>query len=178
MIIYQNLLFLFQISFSFKVIIPALIRSNRLYVRQQDPAFILDIGIETHCLLNSKKKIFCSCDISTGATQPNVKICSICTGEAGSLPYLNLEAVGLAIRAGMLLNCTIATAVSFDRKHYSYPDMPKNYQTTQYHFPIGKYGNILLSNGRKIGISCIQLEEDSAKKMHEVLSCIFMAPSL
>ncbi|WP_077614292.1 Asp-tRNA(Asn)/Glu-tRNA(Gln) amidotransferase subunit GatB [Caenibacillus caldisaponilyticus] len=126
------------------------------------------IGLEVHVELKTKSKIFCGCSTEFGAP-PNTHTCPICLGHPGVLPVLNKEAVELAMRAAMALNCEIATDTKFDRKNYFYPDNPKAYQISQYDQPIGRNGYIEIEvNGKKkrIGITRLHLEEDAGKLTH------------
>ena len=124
------------------------------------------IGLEIHCELMTKSKIFCSCENSFGEI-PNSHICPVCAGFPGAMPSLNKEAVTLAVKAGIALNCKINNYSSFDRKNYFYPDSPKAYQITQFFNPICTDGHIVLENGKKIRISRIHIEEDAGKLTHE-----------
>lgn len=129
----------------------------------------VNIGIEVHVQLNTKSKIFCSCNNSF-SHEPNMHICQICTGQPGSLPVLNKEVVHYAIKAGIATNCDIAYLSKFDRKHYFYPDLPKNYQITQNYIPICSNGYINIktedNKTKKINISRIHIEEDAGKNIH------------
>lgn len=119
------------------------------------------IGLEIHAELLTKSKLFCSCENSFGG-EPNTKVCPVCTGQPGSLPVLNREALALAIKAGLSVNGEIHTFSSFDRKNYFYPDLPKAYQITQNYHPICTGGNI-----GKIRINNIHIEEDAGKLIHK-----------
>jgi aspartyl-tRNA(Asn)/glutamyl-tRNA(Gln) amidotransferase subunit B len=131
------------------------------------------IGLETHCQLNTNTKIFCNCSTEFGAT-PNQNICPICVGLPGVLPVLNQKVLESAVKAGLALNCQIATYSKFDRKQYFYPDLPKNYQISQYDLPIAEHGwlevEILDEAGnptrKKIGITRLHMEEDAGKLVH------------
>ncbi|NLN05492.1 MAG: Asp-tRNA(Asn)/Glu-tRNA(Gln) amidotransferase subunit GatB [Clostridiaceae bacterium] len=123
------------------------------------------IGLEVHVKLKTNTKLFCSCRNEFGK-KPNTLVCPVCTGMPGTLPRLNKEAVNLAIKAGLGLNCKISKFSRFDRKNYYYPDLPKGYQTTQYEMPLCTDGYIDIG-GRKIGIERIHLEEDAGKLIHE-----------
>lgn len=122
------------------------------------------IGLEVHAQLKTKTKIFCSCPINFGA-EPNTNVCPVCLGMPGVLPVLNKQVVIYAIKTGLALNCEIAKHCKFDRKQYFYPDLPKNYQISQYDQPICKNGYLEV-NGKKIGIERIHMEEDAGKLVH------------
>lgn len=128
------------------------------------------IGIEVHVQLKTKTKIFCACPNSFGAPV-NSNICRVCTGMLGSLPVLNLQAVNYAIAIGLATNCSITKLSEFARKHYMYPDLPKNYQISQDGKPICADGYLNISigeNGEKkqIRIQRIHMEEDAGKNSH------------
>lgn len=131
------------------------------------------IGLETHCQLSTQTKIFCNCSTEFGAT-PNQNICPVCVGLPGVLPVLNQKVLESAVKAGLALNCTIAPYSKFDRKQYFYPDLPKNYQISQYDLPIAEHGwlevEILDDAGnptrKKIGITRLHMEEDAGKLVH------------
>jgi aspartyl-tRNA(Asn)/glutamyl-tRNA(Gln) amidotransferase subunit B len=93
------------------------------------------IGLECHIQLNTKSKMFCGCPAEFGAA-PNANVCPVCLGLPGALPVTNRAAVDAAVRLGLALECTIRGESVFARKHYFYPDMPKNYQITQYDRPL------------------------------------------
>jgi aspartyl-tRNA(Asn)/glutamyl-tRNA(Gln) amidotransferase subunit B len=137
------------------------------------PGYEAIIGIEVHVQLNTKSKIFCSSPHHV-SKEPNTDICTICAGYPGSLPVLNRGVVDNAIRAGLATNCTIAQESLFDRKHYFYPDLPKNYQITQQFKPIctSGYIPIRLSDGstKKINLTRIHMEEDAGKNIHSDIS--------
>lgn len=142
-------------------------------VLERYPEYRMDIGIEVHVQLNTKSKIFCSCSNSLTDNQ-NENICQVCAGYPGVLPVLNHQVVESAVMAGLGTNCTIAEVSEFDRKHYFYPDLPKNYQITQNYFPICKSGHVMirLEDGteKKIRINRIHIEEDAGKNMHSDLT--------
>ncbi len=123
------------------------------------------IGIEVHCQLATKSKIF-SRSQNTYGSSPNSNIDPTCLGLPGALPVLNEECVNLAIRMGLALKSDIQHVSTFTRKNYFYPDLPKGYQITQFDKPICFGGYIELDNGKKINIERVQLEEDAGKNIH------------
>ena len=124
----------------------------------------LVIGLEVHCELMTKTKIFCACPNVFG-NEPNTNICPVCLGLPGSLPVLNQTAVEYAIRIGTALNCRVEPSI-FHRKNYFYPDMPKDYQVSQYDQPMNADGFLELPNGTVIGIERAHMEEDTGKSTH------------
>ncbi|MFT3877967.1 MAG: Asp-tRNA(Asn)/Glu-tRNA(Gln) amidotransferase subunit GatB [Propioniciclava sp.] len=129
-----------------------------------DPA----VGLEVHVELNTATKMFCGCDNSPGG-EPNTKTCPVCLGLPGSLPVVNGKAVESAIRIGLALNCSIAPWSRFARKNYFYPDMTKDFQTSQYDEPICFDGYVDLDvDGRtyRIDIERVHMEEDAGKLTH------------
>lgn len=128
------------------------------------------IGIEVHVQLKCQSKLFCACRNRFG-DQPNTNICRVCTGYLGTLPVLNGKAVDLAILAGLATNCQITKVSEFSRKHYSYPDLPKNFQISQDDKPICQFGHlkIVTSNGEEktVRIHRIHMEEDAGKSLHD-----------
>jgi aspartyl-tRNA(Asn)/glutamyl-tRNA(Gln) amidotransferase subunit B len=125
-------------------------------------------GVETHVEMATKTKIFCGCSTEFGGEQ-NTHVCPVCLGLPGVLPVLNREVVNLAIKAGLALNCEIADFSKFDRKNYYYPDLPKNYQTSQYDLPVCKNGWLEITLGeatKRIGITRAHMEEDAGKLVH------------
>lgn len=123
-------------------------------------------GLETHVELSTKTKIFCGCTTEFGGA-PNSHCCPICIGLPGTLPKLNQEVVRFAIRAGLATNCEISRISKMDRKNYCYPDLAKAYQISQYDMPLCKNGYIELSNGRRVRINRIHIEEDAGKLIHQ-----------
>ena len=123
-------------------------------------------GFETHVELSTKTKIFCSCTTAFGG-DPNTHCCPVCIGLPGTLPKLNEKVVEYAIMAGLATNCEIAEIAKMDRKNYCYPDLPKAYQISQYDKPLCEHGYIQLSNGRRIRILRIHIEEDAGKLIHD-----------
>ena len=123
-------------------------------------------GIETHVQLRTSTKLFCGCEVKFGAP-PNTQVCPVCLGHPGSLPVTNRKAFELAMRAALALNCSIAPSTKFDRKNYFYPDLPKNYQISQYDQPFSHDGHVELESGKRIRILRAHLEEDAGKLIHE-----------
>src|SRR4030042_6038258 len=126
------------------------------------------IGLEVHAHLLTRSKIFCGCSTQFGSS-PNAQTCPVCQGMPGVLPVLNRQAVELALRAALAMNCQIAPLRRFARKNYFYPDLPKNYQISQYERPLssGGYIEIETDGGKKrIGITRIHLEEEAGKLCH------------
>ena len=126
------------------------------------------IGIETHCELGTATKMFCACPAVFGA-EPNTQVCPVCLGEPGSLPVANGRAVELAARIGLALHCRVAERSQFHRKNYFYPDMPKNYQISQYDEPLCVGGRLDVDvdgEVRRVGITRVHLEEDTGKTLH------------
>lgn len=130
------------------------------------------LGLEVHVELNTKTKMFCSCDNTPGG-EPNSKVCPVCLGLPGSLPVVNGKAVESAIRIGLALNCSIAPWGRFARKNYFYPDMSKNYQTSQSDEPICFDGYVdvdVEGETFRIDIERVHMEEDAGKLTHTGLS--------
>lgn len=123
------------------------------------------IGLETHIELATNSKLLCACSTKFGGAA-NTQCCPVCAGLPGALPLLNEKAVEYAVKVGLALGCTISPQVSFDRKHYFYPDLPKSYQVTQLRHPIAQKGLVELYSGRKIRIEELHLEEDAGKLSH------------
>jgi aspartyl-tRNA(Asn)/glutamyl-tRNA(Gln) amidotransferase subunit B len=128
------------------------------------------IGLEVHAQLLTRSKMFCGCPTGFGAP-PNTQTCPICQGMPGSLPVVNRRAIEFAVRAALAFNCRINPACRFARKHYYYPDMPKNYQISQYEEPLAEDGWLAIEvpgeGTRSIGIQRLHLEEDVGKLVHE-----------
>ena len=126
------------------------------------------IGLEVHTELQTKTKIFCSCKTSFGA-DPNTNVCPVCLGLPGVLPVLNKKVLEYAVRAGLALNCEISRFSKFDRKNYYYPDLPKNFQTSQFDLPICEHGYLdveVEGKKRRIRITRAHMEEDAGKLVH------------
>lgn len=127
------------------------------------------IGLEVHCELATKTKIFCACSTAFGA-EPNTQVCPVCLGMPGSLPVLNGKVVDYAIKAGLATNCEITKFSKNDRKNYFYPDLPKAYQISQYDLPLCVHGHLDIESekGQKtVGITRIHIEEDAGKLVHD-----------
>ncbi|NLQ05252.1 Asp-tRNA(Asn)/Glu-tRNA(Gln) amidotransferase subunit GatB [Cylindrospermopsis raciborskii] len=131
------------------------------------------IGLETHCQLSTNTKIFSSSSTAFGA-EPNTNIDPVCMGLPGVLPVLNAKVLEYAVKAGLALNCQIAKYSKFDRKQYFYPDLPKNYQISQYDLPIAEHGWLEIEIvddhdqpiRKRIGITRLHMEEDAGKLVH------------
>lgn len=129
------------------------------------------IGLEVHVQLATATKIFCGCPTSFGAP-PNSNVCPVCLGLPGALPVLSREAVEMAIRAALALNCRIRPVSRFARKNYFYPDLPKGYQISQYDEPLAEHGWVEIYAGapKRIGITRVHMEDDAGKSVHEGFS--------
>jgi aspartyl-tRNA(Asn)/glutamyl-tRNA(Gln) amidotransferase subunit B len=131
------------------------------------------IGLETHVELGTASKMFCGCDTTFGA-EPNTQVCPVCLGLPGALPVVNAQAIESTIRIGLALHCDIASWCRFARKNYFYPDMPKNFQTSQYDEPLCTDGyldvDVPLEDGTsevvRVPIERVHLEEDTGKSLH------------
>ncbi len=127
------------------------------------------IGLEVHLQLSTATKLFCGCPVKFGAP-PNSQTCPVCLGLPGVLPVANERALEWGIRVGIALNCRIAEIMKFDRKQYFYPDLPKNYQISQYDRPLAQQGFLEIFVGgqaKRVGITRVHLEEDAGKLLHD-----------
>ena len=122
------------------------------------------VGLEVHCELSTETKLFCGCRNAFG-DEPNTNICPVCLGLPGSLPVVNERAVEFAMRIGEALHCSVEPSI-FHRKNYFYPDMPKDYQVSQYDMPINVRGWLELPDGTRVGITRAHMEEDTGKTTH------------
>src|SRR5438477_1844489 len=141
--------------------------------------YITTIGLEVHAQLKTRSKMFCTCPVEFGA-EPNSHTCPVCLGLPGGLPVMNEEALRLTLLTGLMLECDIADISKFDRKNYFYPDMPKNYQISQYDMPLCSNGKVplhdlaypkdaqknIVTSDKEVHLVRIHLEEDVAKSFH------------
>ena len=131
----------------------------------------LVIGLEVHCQLGTKTKLFCGCANDGFGETPNTRVCPVCTAQPGVLPVLNKKAVELAYGAALALDCRLNAQSIFARKNYFYPDLPKAYQISQYDQPFSEHGKLeILVKGqapKTIGITLIHMEEDAGKLVHD-----------
>jgi aspartyl-tRNA(Asn)/glutamyl-tRNA(Gln) amidotransferase subunit B len=131
------------------------------------------VGLEIHVQLATRTKLFCGCPVEFGAP-PNTHVCPVCLGHPGVLPVLNRRALEYALRAGLALGCSIAEFTKWDRKGYYYPDLPKNYQISQYDLPLAREGMFEFPVGpesKKVRIRRAHLEEDAGKNLHDLPEC-------
>ena len=136
-------------------------------------AFEVIIGLEVHIRIRTAMKMFCRCPNDTDV-EPNTHVCPICLGYPGCLPVPNEKAIQKTLLAGLMSDCELASYSKFDRKSYFYPDMTKNYQTSQYDLPLCGPGHLFVEgeglsgtvDRKKIGITRIHLEEDAGKLNH------------
>ena len=130
------------------------------------------IGLEVHVQLSTVSKLFCSCSTKFGA-EPNTQTCSVCIGMPGTLPVMNREAFGLSLKTAIALNCEIPAFTKWDRKQYYYPDLPKNYQISQFDLPMSQNGRLDVSDPKgafepkTVRIRRAHLEEDAGKMLHD-----------
>jgi aspartyl-tRNA(Asn)/glutamyl-tRNA(Gln) amidotransferase subunit B len=127
------------------------------------------IGLEVHVQLLTRTKLFCGCSTRFGLP-PNSATCPVCIGMPGVLPVMNRRAFDLALRAALALNCEIASFTKWDRKNYYYPDLPKNYQISQYDLPFSRDGSLEIETAagpKRVGIIRVHLEEDAGKMLHD-----------
>lgn len=134
-----------------------------------DTDFEVVIGLEVHSQLLTRSKMFCSCSTDYANAAPNTHVCPVCMGMPGVMPVINQQAVAYTIMTALALNCAIPEYSKFDRKNYPYPDLMKGYQISQYDVPLSNHGYVTIEhNGqtRRIGITRVHLEEDTARLLH------------
>jgi aspartyl-tRNA(Asn)/glutamyl-tRNA(Gln) amidotransferase subunit B len=136
------------------------------------PEYSTIIGLEVHVQLATASKLFCRCSTRFGA-EPNTQTCPVCIGMPGSLPVMNREAFRLALKTAVALNCEIPAFTKWDRKQYYYPDLPKNYQISQYDLPMSQHGHLDIKDpkgqfeSKRVRIRRAHLEEDAGKSLHD-----------
>ncbi len=138
-------------------------------MKSKNNAYEIVVGLEVHVQLLTHSKLFCGCSTEFGLP-PNSATCPICIGMPGVLPVMNKQAFELALRTALALNCQIASFTKWDRKNYYYPDLPKNYQISQYDLPFSKDGYLEIQTNdrtKRIGIIRVHLEEDAGKMLHD-----------
>lgn len=129
------------------------------------------IGLEVHCQLLTKSKMFCSCSVDYSGSAPNTHVCPVCLGMPGTLPVINRQAIEFITRTGLALNCTISEFSKFDRKNYHYPDLMKGYQISQFDLPVclGGWLDVEVDGvASRLGITRVHMEEDTARLLHRV----------
>jgi aspartyl-tRNA(Asn)/glutamyl-tRNA(Gln) amidotransferase subunit B len=144
---------------------PSLAAPDASVIARYEPV----IGLEVHCQLATRTKIFCGCATGFGAA-PNTNVCPVCLALPGALPVLNRQAVEFAIQAALALNCHVNPVSVFARKNYFYPDLPKGYQISQFDKPLAEHGHVDIEvNGvkKRIGITRIHMEDDAGKSIHD-----------
>ncbi len=132
-------------------------------------AFETVIGLEIHAQLVTKSKMFCGCSAAAFAGEPNANVCPVCMGMPGVLPVINREAVRQAVRVALALHGTVQRESKFDRKNYTYPDLPKGYQISQYDLPLSRGGFVAVlteAGERRVGITRVHMEEDTGRSLH------------
>jgi aspartyl-tRNA(Asn)/glutamyl-tRNA(Gln) amidotransferase subunit B len=139
------------------------------------PPYTTIIGLEVHVQLATASKMFCRCSTRFGA-EPNTQTCPVCIGLPGSLPVMNAEALRLALKTGIALDCEIPSHTKWDRKQYYYPDLPKGYQISQYDLPLSQHGHLEIADTKdrfapkRVRILRAHLEEDAGKSLHDEVS--------
>lgn len=134
-----------------------------------DTDFEVVIGLEVHSQLLTRSKMFCSCSTDYANAAPNTHVCPVCMGMPGVLPVINQQAVAYTVMTALALNCSIPEYSKFDRKNYSYPDLMKGYQISQYDVPLSNDGYVTIEHDgqtKRVGITRVHLEEDTARLLH------------
>lgn len=129
------------------------------------------IGLEVHCQLLTKSKMFCGCSADYSGAEPNTHVCPVCMGMPGTLPVINEKAIEYIVRTGLALNCEISALSKFDRKNYHYPDLMKGYQISQYDMPVCHDGWLEVQvdgEAKRVGVTRVHMEEDTARLLHRV----------
>ena len=140
-------------------------------VRPINERYEMVVGLEVHVQLKTRSKAFCNCPTAYGSA-PNTQVCPVCLALPGALPVLNFEAVNLAARAAIALDCTVHATSIFARKNYFYPDLPKGYQITQYDRPLATDGCVVIGHRQDkspitVGVTRVHMEEDAGKSVHD-----------
>src|SRR5262252_8246098 len=136
------------------------------------PSYTTVIGLEVHVQLSTASKLFCGCSTKFGA-EPNTQTCPVCIGMPGTLPVMNREAFQLSLKTAIALDCSIPSFTKWDRKQYYYPDLPKNYQISQFDLPMSQHGYLDISGlkgafePKRVRILRAHLEEDAGKSLHD-----------
>lgn len=129
-------------------------------------AYEVVVGLEVHLALRTRTKLFCGCPVPGDDDDPNAHVCPVCLGLPGALPVANARALELAVRFAQALGCDVPAVTAFARKHYGYPDAPKNYQLSQSDRPVGLHGALVLPGGGRVRIARVHLEEDAGRLVH------------
>lgn len=135
------------------------------WLREIEPNWHIDIGMEVHVQPTTKSKMFCGCGIAPPNARPNSYVCEVCLGLPGVLPTINRVAIEAGIKAAHILRCEIPPFRKFDRKNYMYPDLPKGYQISQYDLPLARWGELYLG-AKRVQIRRVHLEEDTGRLVH------------
>jgi aspartyl-tRNA(Asn)/glutamyl-tRNA(Gln) amidotransferase subunit B len=149
--------------------------ANSLQTKFMSQPYSTIIGLEVHVQLATASKMFCRCSTRFGA-EPNTQTCPVCIGMPGTLPVMNAEAVRLALKTALALNCGIPEYTKWDRKQYYYPDLPKGYQISQYDLPLSQHGHLEIADAKarfeakRVRILRAHLEEDAGKSIHDEVS--------
>ncbi len=138
---------------------------------KSDTRYELVVGMEVHVQLLTRSKMFCRCATDYAGAPPNTRVCPVCLGMPGTLPVINRDAVEATVKTGLALGCEIAETAVFARKNYTYPDLPKGYQISQFELPLCIHGrvDVDLPDGSTspIRVRRVHLEEDTGRSVHE-----------